>query len=347
MLTVVIIGVILAFIFDFANGWKDSANSVATIVATRVLRPLWAVAWAAMFNFFAVFLLDVKVARTIGKGVIDPSAVNEIVILAAFVGAIIWTVWCTYLGLPISVSHSLVGGLLGAGLTHGGISIIGWRGVGKIALFMVLSPIIGMVLGYILVAIVNRVLFRVNRRVTEAWFKRFQLISAAFYSLGHGTADAQKTMGAISVLLFTAGMGVNPEGNWLVQSTFDSGGFVPNWVVFGSHAVIALGTLIGGWRVIRTLGIRLTHIKPREGFCAEGAAAASLISTAYLGIPVSTTHTITGAIMGVGIMRRLSAVRWGVAANIVAAWVLTIPASAITAGLVYILLRTLFKYLGT
>jgi len=339
MYAIVIIGVLLAFLFDFANGWNDSANSVATIVATRVLRPLMAVVWAAAFNFLAVFLLDVKVARTIGKGVIDPSAITEIVVLSALVGAIIWTVWCTRLGLPISVSHALVGGLLGAGLVHGGISIIGWRGVGKIAVFMVVSPILGLALGYILIALVNRILFTVRRRTTEAWFRRLQLISAAFYSLGHGTGDAQKTMGVIAVLLLTAGMGVNPQGNWLVRSSFDSAGFVPNWVVLGSHAVIALGTLLGGWRVIKTMGIRLTHIKPREGFCAEASAAASIIFTAYLGIPVSTTHTITGSIMGVGIIRRLSAVRWGVAANIVTAWILTIPAAAITAAIVYFLLR--------
>lgn len=341
MITVVAIGVLLAFIFDFANGWNDSANSVATIVATRVLRPLGAVLWAAAFNFLAVFLLDVKVARMIGKGVIDPSAVTEIVVLAALVGAIIWTVWCTHLGLPISVSHSLVGGLVGAGLAHGGVNVIKWSGVGKIAVFMAVAPIMGLVLGYVLIALINRVLFRVRRKTTEAWFKRLQLISAAFYSLGHGTGDAQKTMGIIAALLFTAGMGVNPHGSWLVQSSFDRAGFVPNWVVFGSHAVIALGTLFGGWRVIRTMGIRLTHIKPREGFCAEASAAASIIGTAYFGIPVSTTHTITGAIMGVGIIRRLSAVRWGVAANIVMAWILTIPAAGISAGVVYFFFKAL------
>ncbi len=339
MIGVVITGVLLAFIFDFANGWNDSANSVATVVATRVLRPFTAVLWAALFNFLAVFLLDVKVAGTIGRGVIDPNSVTEIVILAGLVGAIVWTVWCTHLGLPISVSHALVGGLLGSALVHGGSRIVAWNGVTKIAVFMVVAPLLGLVLAYVFMVLVNRLLFRIKRAISEAWFRMLQLFSAALYSLGHGTADAQKTMGVVAVLLLTAGLGVNPNGNWFVRSTFDSTGFVPNWVVFGSHAVIAFGTLVGGWRVIRTMGIRLTHIKPREGFCAEGAAASSILFTAYLGVPVSTTHTITGGIMGVGIIKRLSAVRWGVAANIVVAWILTIPASAICAGLVYYLLR--------
>jgi len=345
MLSLVIIGVITAFIFDFVNGWNDAANSVATIVATRVLRPLWAVAWAAAFNFLAVFLMEVRVAGTIGKGVVHPDAVNEVVILAGLFGAIIWVVLCTRLGLPISVSHALVGGLLGAGIVFGGTKVVVWKPVLKIAIFMVVAPILGLIFSFFLMLGVNWLFHKIKRRKVEGWFRKLQLISAAFYSLGHGTGDAQKTMGVVAVLLYTANMGVDPNGGWLVQSSFDRTGFVPNWVVFSAHIAIALGTLIGGWRVIRTMGMRLTDIKPMEGFCAEGGAAASILWTAYLGIPVSTTHTITGSILGVGVIKRLRAVRWGVAGNIVGAWILTIPASAITAGIAYVLLKLFIQAL--
>ncbi|OPX23545.1 MAG: anion permease [Planctomycetales bacterium 4484_113] len=339
VLTLVIFGIALAFVFDFMNGVNDAANSIATVVATRVLKPLWAVGWAAFFNFMAVFLLDVKVAGTIGKGVVNAEGITELVVLAALFGAIVWTTVCTRLGLPISVSHALVGGLLGAGLAYAGMGVVMWTKIWMIAAFMVISPIVGIFLGSFITWLVTWLTYRFDRRRVSAWFRRLQLVSAALFSLGHGTGDAQKTMGIVAVLLVTAGMGANPQGNWFLRSSFDSTGFVPNWVVFAAHAAIALGTLIGGWRVIKTMGVRLTKLRPMDGFSAETAAATSILGTAALGIPVSTTHTIAGGIIGVGAVKRFTAVRWGVLTRIVWAWVFTLPASAGVAALIYLLLR--------
>ncbi len=337
----VFIGVALALIFDFVNGINDAANSIATVVATRVLRPFPAVAWAAFWNFAAVLFFHLKVAGTIGKGVVNPDSVTTEVILAALVGAIVWAWGCTLLGLPISVSHSLVGGLLGAGIIYAGMDTVVWRGISKIGIFIVLSPIIGTLLAYINMCIVTWIFRRVKRNKVDVLFRRLQLASAAAFSLGHGTADAQKTMGVIAILLFTAGIHTDPSGGWLNRASFDSTGFVANWVVISAHVAIALGTLLGGWKVIKTMGVRITELRPMDGFCAETAAATSILGTAMLGIPVSTTHTISGAITGVGAIKRLTAVRWGIMGRIVWAWVLTIPGAAIVAALVYKLMSLL------
>jgi inorganic phosphate transporter, PiT family len=334
-LELIVFGVALALLFDFANGMHDSANSIATIVATRVLKPFQAVAWAAFWNFAAIIIMDLRVARSIGKGVVDPDVVTTGVILAGLVGAIIWSLATIYVGLPISSSHALVGGLLGAGLVCAGPTAIFWNGVGKIAIFMVVAPLIGVILAYFNMWVVTLIFHKMDRRKTEKLFRRLQLVSAALFSLGHGTGDAQKTMGIIAILLLTGGIASDPNGNWLLRSTFDHSGFVPNWVALAAFTAIALGTLMGGWKIVRTMGVRLTSLGPREGFCAETAAAASILGTAYFGIPVSTTHTISGGIMGVGAMRRLTAVRWGVMGRIVWAWILTIPISAGIAALTY------------
>ncbi len=333
--TLVFVGVFLALFFDFMNGVNDAANSIATVVATRVLRPFYAVAWAAFWNFAAVVVMDLRVARTIGKGVVDPDGVTIVVILAGLVGAIVWTVITTQFGIPISVSHALVGGILGAGLMHGGLDLIVWKGIWIIAIFMVVSPIVGMGLASFNMWAVSWLFHRFDRRRVSRWFRRLQLVSAALFSLGHGTGDAQKTMGVIAILLLTGGMGVDPNGSWLVHASFDKGGFVPNWVVLAAFTAIALGTLIGGWKVIKTMGVRLTKLQPMEGFCAETAAATSILGTAFLGIPVSTTHTISGGIMGVGAIKSLTAVRWGLFGRIIWAWVLTIPAAALFAALIF------------
>ena len=338
----VVLGVVLALLFDFMNGVNDAANSIATVVATRVLRPLQAVAWAAFWNFAAVVVMDLRVARTIGKGVVDPESVTTMVILAGLVGAIVWTVICTQFGLPISVSHALVGGILGAGIVYAGTGIVVWKGIWVIAIFMAVSPLVGLSLAFLNMLLVTWLLQQMDRRKVEVLFRRLQLVSAAAFSLGHGTGDAQKTMGIIAVLLLTGGIKSLEHGNWLLRASFDRSGFVPNWVVLAALAAITLGTLIGGWRVIRTMGVRLTALKPREGFCAETAAATSILGTAWLGIPVSTTHTIAGSIMGVGAMKRLSAVRWGVMGRIVWAWILTIPAAAAVAAAVFKLAAWVF-----
>jgi PiT family inorganic phosphate transporter len=333
----IIFGVALALLFDFMNGVNDAANSIATVVATRVLRPLQAVAWAAFWNFAAVVVMDLKVARTMGKGVVDPDSVTTMVILAGLIGAIVWTVITTYFGLPISVSHALVGGILGAGIAHAGKDIVVWRGIYIIAIFMVISPLVGMVLASFNMWVITWLFHRMDRRKVGWLFKKLQLLSAAAFSLGHGTGDAQKTMGIIAILLMTGGITSVEGGNWFLRSSFDTTGFVPNWVVFSALGGIALGTLIGGWKVIRTMGVRLTDLQPREGFCAEAAAATSILGTAWLGIPVSTTHTIAGGILGVGAIKRLNAVRWGIMGKIVWAWILTIPAAALMAWLMYLL----------
>ena len=322
----VIITITLALLFDFLNGMNDAANSIATVVSTKVLSPLMGVAWAAFFNFAAVFIFGVHVATTIGKGIVDPEMIDKYIIFSALLGAIIWTYTCTHIGLPISVSHALIGGLIGPALIAGGVEAIIASGVIKVALFIVLSPLIGMTLSY-LISVLTLIIFRKSspRRV-DSLFRVMQLFSSAIFSLGHGTNDAQKTMGIIAVLLFTTGK-LGPEFH------------IPTWVIIAAYSSISLGTLAGGWKVIKTLGLSLTNLKPFQGFCAETAGAITIIGSSLGGIPVSTTHTITGSIIGVGMTKRLSSVRWGIAGNIVIAWVLTIPGSMIVAIAVYSIVR--------
>jgi len=324
MLTLTIFIVLLALAFDFVNGMNDAANSIATIVSTRVLSPRLAVAWAAFFNFAAAFGFGVHVANTIGRGIVDTSVVSPILILAALVGAILWAYLCTHYGLPISVSHALIGGLAGAGLAKAGPSALVASGLAKVAVFIVLSPVIGLLIGGLLMIAVSWVFRKASPVRVDRFFRVGQLASSAAFSLGHGTNDAQKTMGIIAVLLYSSG--------------YIDHFYVPVWVILAAYTAIALGTLAGGWKVIRTMGVRLTELRPVGGFCAETAGATMLIGTALGGIPVSTTHTIAGAIMGVGATRRLSAVRWGIVGKIVWAWFLTIPSSALVAGLCYLAL---------
>ena len=328
MLTVVVFIVAVALVFDFINGFHDAANSIATVVSTRVLTPLQAVVWAAFFNFVAAFGFGVHVATTVGKGVVDPRLVDHWVILAGLVGAIAWDLVTWYFGLPTSSSHALIGGFAGAALAKAGFGALVVGGLVKIGVFMVLAPLIGLVVGFAMMLLTLLTFRNQTPGRVDRVFRRGQLLSAAAYSLGHGTNDAQKTMGIIAMLLFTTGH-LGPEF------------YVPIWVILAAHAAIALGTLAGGWRIVKTMGMRITKLRPIGGFSAETAGAITLIGTALGGIPVSTTHTITGAIMGVGAIQRFSAVRWGVAGRIVWAWILTIPASAVTAGAVWILIRLL------
>jgi PiT family inorganic phosphate transporter len=310
--------VALALLFDFLNGMNDAANSIATVVSTRVLSPRLAVLWAAFFNFAAVFFFGVHVAATIGKGVVDPGVITPTMLLATLSGAIAWTFLCTRVGLPISVSHSLVGALVGAGVAKAGLGCLVIPGLVKIVLFIVLAPLIGFVLGAFLMVGVLWACRRAAPGPVDRWFRRLQLLSAALYSLGHGANDAQKTMGIIAVLLYSTGA---------LGPTFH----VPLWVVFACYAAISLGTLAGGWRVIETLGMRMSKLRPIDGFCAETAAGCSILLSTLGGIPVSTTHTITGGILGAGAPIRLGAIRWGIAYRIVWAWILTIPMSALMA----------------
>jgi PiT family inorganic phosphate transporter len=315
----------VALVFDFINGFHDAANSIATVVSTRVLSPTQAVVWAAVFNFVAAFGFGVNVARTIGKGIVRPDAVDPLVILAALLGAIVWNLVTWYGGIPSSSSHALIGGLAGAAVAKAGLGSLVPAGLVKTATFIVLSPLLGLALGFALMVGVLRRFLHVSPSRVDKLFRRLQLVSAAFYSLGHGTNDAQKTMGIIAGLLFAAGY---------LGAEFR----VPLWVILAAHAAIALGTLAGGWRIVRTMGMGITRLKPVGGFCEESAGALMLIGTAVAGIPVSTTHTITGAIVGVGATTRLSAVRWGIAGRIVWAWILTIPASGLVAGAAWTLL---------
>jgi PiT family inorganic phosphate transporter len=316
----------LALAFDFLNGLHDAANSIATVVSTRVLRPVTAVFWAAFFNFAAVAVFGLHVAQTLGTGLIDPKAVDASVIFGALAGAIVWNVVSWRMAFPTSSSHALIGGLLGAGSAHAGIGIIVWGGVLKTALGIVLAPICGFVLAVALAIAVSWLAAKSLPFVVDRRFRRLQLLSAALYSLGHGGNDAQKTMGIIAVLLYSAGH--MPDGF-----------HVPLWVVFACQAAMALGTLCGGWRIVRTMGSRITHLTPMQGWCAETGGAATLFGATWLGVPVSTTHTITGGIVGVGSVRRLSAVRWGVASDIVIAWAVTMPAAGMVAALAYSLTR--------
>jgi inorganic phosphate transporter, PiT family len=312
----------VALLFDFLNGLHDAANSIATIVSTRVLRPQYAVFWAAFFNFVAFTVFGLNVAHTIGTGIIDPSVVDTQVIFAALIGAIVWNLVTWGLGIPSSSSHALIGGLVGGGMAKVGISAAVWSGLSKTLAAIVLSPVIGFVLAMFLVAGVSWVAVRSTPFTVDRAFRVLQFASASLYSLGHGGNDAQKTMGIIAVLLFSQGK---------LGTEF----YVPFWVVLACQASMALGTLMGGWRIVRTMGLRLTKLTPMQGFCAETGGAITLFMATALGVPVSTTHTITGAIVGVGAARRASAVRWNVASSIVYAWVITIPAAAIVAALSY------------
>jgi PiT family inorganic phosphate transporter len=317
--------VLVALAFDFVNGFHDAANSIATVVSTRVLSPRWAVIWAAFFNFIAFLFFGLHVATTIGKGIIDPAVADPAVVFAALVGAIAWDLITWWFGIPSSSSHALIGGLAGAAVAKAGTDVLDTAGLGKITVSIVLSPLVGLALAFVFMTAVYWLFRRSTPARVDAWFRRGQLVSAALYSLGHGGNDAQKTMGIITVLLFSAG--------WL-GPTFH----VPLWVVLACHAAMALGTLLGGWRIVRTMGLRITKLRPVGGFCAESGGAFTLFAATGLGIPVSTTHTITGAIVGVGAVTKLSAIRWGVAGRIVWAWVLTIPCSAFIAAVVWTLI---------
>lgn len=321
-LLVGLIGIALAF--DFLNGLHDAANSIATVVSTRVLKPHHAVAMAAFFNFIAFLFFGLHVAETVGKGIVHADIVNAQVIFGALMGAISWNVITWMLGIPSSSSHALIGGLLGAGIAKAGLDGIVWSGVLKTSAAIVLSPTIGLVLALVLVLITSWIFVRTLPSVADKRFRKLQLISASLYSLGHGGNDAQKTMGIIAVLLYSQGM---------LGGTFH----VPFWVVISCQAAMGLGTLFGGWKIVHTMGSKITRLTPAQGFCAETGGAITLFAATWLGIPVSTTHTITGAIVGVGSSRRLSAVRWNVASSIVVAWVVTLPAAAAIGACFYLL----------
>jgi PiT family inorganic phosphate transporter len=319
-LLVGLIGV--ALFFDFLNGLHDAANSIATIVSTRVLRPQYAVFWAAFFNFIAFLFFGLHVAETIGKGIVSADIITPQVVFAALVGAISWNIITWLYGIPSSSSHALIGGLVGAGVAKAGSVAIVWAGLLKTVGAIVLSPLTGFVLALALILIVSWLFVRQTPFAVDGTFRWLQFVSASLYSLGHGGNDAQKTMGIIAVLLYSQGM---------LGGEF----YVPFWVVITCQAMLALGTLFGGWRIVHTMGSKITRLNPMQGFCAETGGAITLFGATWLGIPVSTTHTITGAIVGVGAARRVSAVRWGIAGSIVIAWVITMPATAIIAALVY------------
>ena len=316
--------VVMAFAFDFMNGLHDAANSIATVVSTGVLRPHTAVAMASIFNFVALFVFHLSVATTIGKGIVDPAIVDQYVIFGALMGAIAWNGITWWGGMPSSSSHALIGGLIGAGVAKVGFPSLVLSGISKTVLFIFLSPILGFVLGGLLLVAVSWIFRRTSPSRLDRWFRRLQLVSASLYSLGHGGNDAQKTIGIIWLLLIAAKVPGAQEQ-------------VPIWVVIICYIAMGLGTLLGGWRIVKTMGQRITKLKPVGGFCAETGGAITLFMATAMGIPVSTTHTITGAIVGVGSTRKVSAVRWGVAGNIVWAWIFTIPASAFIAGIAWFL----------
>ncbi|QBE65015.1 inorganic phosphate transporter [Pseudoduganella lutea] len=311
----------LALIFDFMNGFHDAANAIATVVSTGVLKPQTAVAMAAFFNFIAIFVVGLHVATTIGKGTIDPQVVDHHVIFGALVGAIVWNVITWYYGIPSSSSHALIGGLVGAAVAKAGTGALIASGLIKTVVFIVVAPLLGFFLGTLIMLIVSWVFVKSTPRRIDTWFRRLQLASAAAYSLGHGGNDAQKTMGIIWMLLIASG-----------HVAADAAA-PPTWVIVACYGMISFGTLFGGWRIVKTMGQKITKLKPVGGFCAETGGAITLLMASFWGVPVSTTHTITGAIVGVGSAQRLSAVRWGVAGNIVWAWVFTIPASAFVAAI--------------
>ena len=315
---ILVLLIALALVFDFINGFHDAANSIATVVSTGVLKPQLAVAWAAFFNVVAIFIFQLKVASTIGKGIIDRSIVDHYVIFGALIGAITWNLVTWFFGIPSSSSHALIGGLIGAAVAKSGTGSLVSSGIAKTVAFIFMSPLLGFIFGTALMIVVAWFFRRFSPRRIDKWFRRIQLVSAAFYSLGHGGNDAQKTMGVIWMLLIAA----------QITGAKDP---LPLWVPFACYGAIAMGTLFGGWRIVKTMGQKITKLRPVGGFCAETGGAITLFLATALGIPVSTTHTITGAIVGVGSVQKLSAVRWGVAGNIVWAWVLTIPASALIA----------------
>lgn len=320
--------VLFALTFDFLNGFHDAANSIATVVSTRVLSPKFAVIWAAFFNFIAFLFLGTHVAKTIGKGIINVNLVKDeiqLIIFATLVGACFWNIFTWYFGLPVSSSHALIGGLIGSSFAKAGVNVLLWKGILKVALFIVLSPLIGFFLGVISSIFIYNIFSKTQPHLIDSFFRKGQLLSAALYSLGHGGNDAQKTMGIIMALIYT-----------------DNQGEVSLWIVLSCHAAIALGTMFGGWRIVKTMGQKVTKLRPVDGFCAETSAATSLFFSTALGIPVSTTHTITGAIMGVGSIKRFSAVRWGVAGKIIWAWIITIPVSAMIAFLTYEIYKFIF-----
>ena len=341
-MTYVLFIIAAALTFDFINGMHDSANSIATVVSTRVLTPLAAVVWAAFFNFVAAFTFGTAVAKTIGTGLIDVTVVNSNVVLGGLVGAIVWNVITWYLGLPSSSSHALIGGYAGAAIARVGVQAIvpGMAWV-KTLSFIVLSPLIGMLFGFVLMTAVSWIFRKVPYGSVDRWFRRAQLGSAAAFSLSHGTNDAQKTMGIIGGLLVANQELFADPGSRLHWMHLPNLKVIPIWIILAAHAAIALGTLTGGWRIVRTMGSRITKLKPFSGFCAETGGAATVLLASYGGIPVSTTHTITGAIIGVGATQRFSAVRWGVAGRIVYAWILTIPMAAVVGAVTYGILHAL------
>jgi len=329
-LAVVILLVALALLFDFMNGFHDAANSIATVVSTGVLKPGQAVLFAAFFNFIAIFVFHLSVAATVGKGIVDPGVVDTHVVFGALIGAISWNVITWYYGIPSSSSHALIGGIVGAVIAKGGADALIGKGILKTVSFIFVSPLLGFLLGSLMMVIVAWIFRRARPNRVDGWFRRLQLVSAGAYSLGHGGNDAQKTIGIIWMLLIATGYQAAGESS------------PPSWVIVSCYAAIGLGTMFGGWRIVKTMGQRITKLKPVGGFCAETGGAMTLFLATFLGIPVSTTHTITGAIVGVGSTQRASAVRWGVAGNIVWAWIFTIPASAFIAGCAYGLSLLLF-----
>lgn len=329
--SLVLIGfiIVLALVFDFLNGFHDAANSIATIVSTRVLKPYMAVLWAAFFNFIAFLFFKLKVASTIGTGLVTPSIIDPLFILAALSGAIIWNLVTWYYGIPSSSSHALIGGLLGVAVIKAGWRSINYLGISKVFVSIILSPLLGLAVGLLFIFFIARVFFHSPRQKIDRLFRKLQLVSSALISLGHGGNDAQKTMGIIAILLFSAHL-IGPEFH------------VPLWVIISCNLTIALGTMCGGWRIVRTMGMKITKLQPVSGFAAETASAATIFLATGLGIPVSTTHTITGAIMGVGSLQRASAVRWAIAKSVVLAWIITIPASGLVSAIVWYLVNLFF-----
>ncbi len=321
--------ILLALAFDFLNGFHDSANSIATVVSTRVLTPRLAVIWAAFFNFLAFLFFGLHVANTIGKGIIDIAIIDQGIIFGTLVGACAWNIITWYFGLPTSSSHALIGGMIGSALVKAGPTALVWKGISKTVSFIFISPVAGLILGWVIGLAVYWSFRKSSPLKVDHIFRKGQLVSAAFYSMGHGGNDAQKTMGIIASLLFSAG---------LLGGKY----YIPNWVVISCYMAISVGTMFGGWRIVKTMGQKVAKLKPVDGFCAELGAAITLFISSNFGIPVSTTHTITGSIMGVGSIRRLSAVKWGVAGTIVWAWILTIPCSAAIAALAYGLSRKIW-----
>ncbi len=324
--TLLIIAILFALAFDFINGFHDAANSVATIVATQVLKPHWAVLWAAFFNFIAFMFFELKVASTIGKGVIDPKIADTTLVLATLIGAVSWNLITWYWGLPSSSSHALIGGLVGTAIAKAGTGALNVEGLTKILFSIVGSPLFGLVVGFVLMKIIRVIVQSFKPREIDGWFRKLQLVSAALYSLGHGGNDAQKTMGIITVLLVANGhLGANDH--------------TPFWVVITCQLAMGVGTLFGGWKIVKTMGMKLTKLKPIGGFCAETSGAATLFLATSLGIPVSTTHTITGSIVGVGSADSAKKVKWDIAGRIVWAWIFTIPAAGLIGAASYLLLK--------